>query len=145
MYKPSECMLEKIEMVSLRVRDVARSAGWYKKHAGLSILWNNGETAGLRANTGTVVVLVQADQRIPFTKERIVHYTTPDIYRVHQAMKSAGVMVEEVKACNHTGCFSFEDPSGSRVMVWTPIYFNSAADQHAIQTLICTVSEPVLV
>lgn len=145
MNKPSECILEKIEMISLRVRDAARSAEWYKKHAGLSILWNNGETAGLRANKGTVVVLVQADQQIPFTKERIVHYTTPDIYRAHQAMEAAGVMVEEVKTYNHTGCFAFEDPSGSRVMVWTPIQFNSAADQQAIQTLICTVSEPVLV
>jgi catechol 2,3-dioxygenase-like lactoylglutathione lyase family enzyme len=119
----SEPLMDRIRMVTLRVRDLSRSLEWYKDRLGLNVLWHKEGTAGLQTKEewSTIIILVEAADPDRFEREMIVHFTASDIRQAHQTLKSRQAAVEEIQTCRDVSAFCFIDPSGCAGMVWSMI------------------------
>jgi len=116
-------LLDRIRMVTLRVRDLNRSLIWYKERLGLQVLWDKGGTAGLQTKEkwSTVIILIEAADPARFERESIINFTAPDIQGAHQTLKLHGAPVEEIQTCRDVSAFCFMDSSGLAGMVWSPL------------------------
>ncbi|TMV51997.1 hypothetical protein FE783_03370 [Paenibacillus mesophilus] len=117
-----EAILNRIRMVSLRVRSKAAAEQWYTGTLGLRVLWRNESTVGLQAGEtrGAIVVLVQASDPSRFERESAVHFSTPDIQLAFDKVKASGAasFVEQIQTSGSASAFCYSD-SGQPTMVWS--------------------------
>jgi catechol 2,3-dioxygenase-like lactoylglutathione lyase family enzyme len=120
-----DAILNRIRMVSLRVRSKSAAEQWYTGTLGLRVLWRNESTVGLQASEsrGTIIVLVEASDPSRFERETAVHFTSPDIQHAFDKVKASGAAsyVEHIQTSGSTSAFCYYD-SGQPTMVWSEFH-----------------------
>ncbi|MGM0885062.1 MAG: VOC family protein [Bacillota bacterium] len=117
-------VLNRIRMVSLRVRNKSKAEEWYTKKLGLQVLWRNESTIGLQAKEswGTVVVLVEAADPLRFEQETVIHFTASNIHEAYEKVKaSSTAYVEQIQTSGSTAVFCYHDHSGPPTMIWSEL------------------------
>jgi catechol 2,3-dioxygenase-like lactoylglutathione lyase family enzyme len=128
----SESMLNRIRMVSLRVRDLKAAECWYIEKLGLLVLWRNESTVGIQINgsNGTVLVLVEAADPARFEREKVLHFTTSDIEAAFEKLKASGVPhLEQIQSTGSTSVFCYLDYSNQPTMIWSELSPLERADE----------------
>jgi len=119
-----DSLLNRIRMVSLRVREKRASERWYVDKLGLKVVWSNETTTGLQARNceGAFVMLIQASDPSRFDMEAAIHFTTDEIRETYERIKTSGsVEVEPIQTAGLTSAFVFHDRNGSPTMVWAEL------------------------
>jgi catechol 2,3-dioxygenase-like lactoylglutathione lyase family enzyme len=128
----SEPVLNRIRMISLRVRNLQAAESWYTVKLGLQVLWRNESTVGfqIKESNGTVLVLVGAADPARFEREEVLHFTTSDIEAAFEKVKVSGVPhLEQIETSGSTSVFCYRDASNQPTMIWSELSPLERADE----------------
>ncbi|HET7579279.1 MAG TPA: VOC family protein [Bacillales bacterium] len=117
-------LFKKIDTVRVPVRDIERSADWYKKQLGMQILEKNTNRAELKVYGGeTMMVLERVDSFSPMDyldrRGLVTHFNfnTLDAELAHMMLKDKGIQVTDIWDEDFLKYFAFRDLDGNVLSV----------------------------
>ena len=110
-------LLQGIDTVIVRVKDIKASKKWYEEKLGLRSLWDDpvSELAVLDTKSPTSLTLWQTAQKISINKETASYpiFRTPDAASLRQELLNRQVIAGDVITDHLVSYFFFYDPDGN--------------------------------
>ena len=113
----------------LRVRDVASTVAWYRRHLGMDIQdwggmtfrWHTPERLNPDGATVWSVFAAESDYFAPSVAPFMVNYRVDDLHSLLAALRSEGCDVDTKVDESEHGKFGWVmDPEGNRIELWQP-------------------------
>jgi catechol 2,3-dioxygenase-like lactoylglutathione lyase family enzyme len=110
-------LLQGIDTVIVRVRDIATSKEWYTGRLGLKPIWEDPAMGLVVLDTNSPVSLTlwQTDQELNINKDTASYpiFRTPDAEALRRELLSRKIEAGEVVKDDHVTYFFFYDPDGN--------------------------------
>ena len=110
-------LLQGIDTVIVRVRDMATSKEWYTDKLGLKPIWEDPAIglAVMDTNSPVSLTLWQTDQELKINKDTASYpiFRTPDAEALRNELLSRNIKAGEVVKDDHVTYFFFYDPDGN--------------------------------
>lgn len=110
-------LLQGIDTVIVRVKDVAVAKEWYQNKLGLTSIWDDPVTKLVVLDTQgpTSLTLWQTDKQVVVNKETAAYpiFRTPDASALRQELIERGIQVDELVKDDHVVYFFFYDTDGN--------------------------------
>ena len=117
MEKINNSLLQGIDTVIVRVKDIETSRKWYREKLGLSPLWDdpNMKLTVLQTNGTTSLTLWQTGEEISTNRETASYpiFKTPDASALKDQLQTRGVETGDVIEDEYVRYFFFYDPDGN--------------------------------
>ena len=113
----SNLLLQGIDTVIVRVKDINASKKWYREKLGLTIIWDDAALRLVVLDTKgpTSLTLWQTDRQISIEKETASYpiFRTPDAAALRQELQNREVETGDVIQDKYVNYFFFYDPDGN--------------------------------
>lgn len=110
-------LLQGIDTVIIRVKDIYASKEWYEKKLGLKPVWDDAALALAVLDTKgpTSLTLWQTPHKISVEKETASYpiFRTPDVATLRMELLSRQVTTSDIITDQHVSYFFFYDPDGN--------------------------------
>jgi catechol 2,3-dioxygenase-like lactoylglutathione lyase family enzyme len=113
--------------VFFKARDPARMSAWYRDHLGIKsddgaaeFVWREYEPPNAPARTVWSLFPADSDYFGPTQQPFMVNYRVPNLARMLDQLRSAGVTVEKVEEHDYGNFAWITDPEGNRIELWEP-------------------------
>ncbi|WP_341357571.1 VOC family protein [Rossellomorea sp. y25] len=120
----SKSFIEQVHYIRIPVKDLERSAQWYKDVLGLQLVNITEEHAIIKVNEGPFLLILVPTEDETFVHFTIDHepefsigFTSPELSEIHQHLMDHQVKVEDIKEDNGHAFFHFYDPNGNKLQV----------------------------
>ncbi|WP_462406743.1 VOC family protein [Gracilibacillus sp. Marseille-QA3620] len=120
----SKSFIEQVHYIRIPVKDLERSAKWYRDVLGLQLLNHSEERAILKVNEGPFLLILVPTEDETFAHFTINHeqefsigFTSPELSKFHQHLMDNQVKVEDIQEDHGHTFFHFYDPSGNKLQV----------------------------
>jgi catechol 2,3-dioxygenase-like lactoylglutathione lyase family enzyme len=121
----SKSFIEQVHYIRIPVRDLEKSAHWYRDVLGLQLLTITEDPyAVIKVNDGPFLLIL-----VPTPDETYAHFTvhneaafnigftSPELSKFHEHLVDHGVRVEDIQKDNGHSYFHFYDPNGNKLQV----------------------------
>ena len=116
--------IEQVHYIRIPVKDLERSAKWYRDVLGLQLLNHSEERAILKVNEGPFLLILVPTEDETFAHFTINHeqefsigFTSPELSKFHQHLMDNQVKVEDIQEDHGHTFFHFYDPNGNKLQV----------------------------
>ncbi|KMY44657.1 lactoylglutathione lyase [Bacillus sp. FJAT-27916] len=116
--------IEQVHYIRIPVKDLERSAKWYRDVLGLQLLNHSEERAILKVNEGPFLLILVPTEDETFAHFTIDHeqefsigFTSPELSKFHQHLMDNQVKVEDIQEDHGHTFFHFYDPNGNKLQV----------------------------
>ena len=116
--------IEQVHYIRIPVKDLERSAKWYRDVLGLQLLNHSDERAILKVNEGPFLLILVPTEDETFAHFTIDHeqefsigFTSPELSKFHQHLMDNQVKVEDIQEDHGHTFFHFYDPNGNKLQV----------------------------
>lgn len=110
-------LLQGIDTIIVRVKDIELAKEWYQTRLGLPAVWNDPVAKLVVLDTfgPTSLTLWQTDKPIAVNKDTASYpiFRTPDALALQQDLKVRGIQVDELITDDHVTYFFFYDRDGN--------------------------------
>lgn len=120
----SKSFIEQVHYIRIPVKDLERSAKWYRDVLGLQLLNHSEERAILKLNEGPFLLILVPTEDETFAHFTIDHeqefsigFTSPELSKFHQHLMDNQVKVEDIQEDHGHTFFHFYDPNGNKLQV----------------------------
>ena len=120
----SKSFIEQVHYIRIPVKDLERSAKWYRDVLGLQLLNHSEERAILKVNEGSFLLILVPTEDETFAHFTIDHeqefsigFTSPELSKFHQHLMDNQVKVEDIQEDHGHTFFHFYDPNGNKLQV----------------------------
>lgn len=117
MEKNNNQLLQGIDTVIIRVKDIETSKKWYQEKLGLTSLWDdpNMKLVVLDTKGPTSLTLWQTNEAISIQRETASYpiFKTPDAAALKEELLSRGIETGEIIQDEYVKYFFFYDPDGN--------------------------------
>lgn len=120
----SKSFIEQVHYIRIPVKDLERSAKWYRDVLGLQLLNHSEERAILKVNEGSFLLILVPTEDETFAHFTIDHeqefsigFTSPELSKFHQHLMDNQVKVEDIQEDHGHSFFHFYDPNGNKLQV----------------------------
>ncbi|GAA0343692.1 hypothetical protein GCM10008967_37680 [Bacillus carboniphilus] len=121
----SKSFIEQVHYIRIPVRDLDKSAQWYRDVLGLQLLTITEDPfAIIKVNEGPFLLILVPTQDDTFSHFTIdnepafnIGFTSPELSNFHQHLLENEVKVEDIKEDNGHAYFHFYDPNGNKFQV----------------------------
>lgn len=120
----SKSFIEQVHYIRIPVKDLERSAKWYRDVLGLQLLNHSEERAILKVNEGPFLLILVPTEDETFAHFTIDHeqefsigFTSPELSKFHQHLMDNQVKVEDIQENHGHTFFHFYDPNGNKLQV----------------------------
>ncbi|WP_341356733.1 VOC family protein [Rossellomorea sp. y25] len=117
----SKSFIEQVHYIRIPVKDLERSAQWYRDVLGLQLVNLTEELAVIKVNEGPFLLILIPTEDETFAHFTINHeqefsigFTSPELSKFHQHLMGNRVKVDDIKEENGHAFFHFYDPDGNK-------------------------------
>ncbi|WP_044339335.1 VOC family protein [Rossellomorea aquimaris] len=118
----SKSFIEQVHYIRIPVKDVERSAHWYRDVLGLQLVNMTEELAAIKVNDGPFLLILIPTEDETFAhftvnqeQEFSIGFTSPELVEFHQHLMDHRVKVDEIKEDHGHAFFHFYDPDGNKL------------------------------
>ncbi|WP_299739069.1 VOC family protein [uncultured Rossellomorea sp.] len=117
----SKSFIEQVHYIRIPVKDLERSAQWYRDVLGLQLVNLTEELAVIKVNEGPFLLILIPTEDETFAhftinqeQEFSIGFTSPELSKFHQHLMGNRVKVDDIKEENGHAFFHFYDPDGNK-------------------------------
>ncbi|RBP04443.1 VOC family protein [Rossellomorea aquimaris] len=116
----SNSFIEQVHYIRIPVKNLERSAHWYRDVLGLQLVNLTEELAVIKVNEGPFLLILIPTEDVTFAhftinqeQEFSIGFTSPELAKFHQHLLDHQVKVDDIKEDNGHAFFHFYDLDGN--------------------------------
>ncbi|MCD5322180.1 MULTISPECIES: VOC family protein [Pontibacillus] len=110
-------MIERIDTICLKVRDVEKSSKWYQDVLGFRVAFKDKGYVVLNVGEGGVPLTIEEGKSEGHTNGSYPIFFSNTIEQLHKSLEEQGVQVDSLHEDGFNHYFDFYDPDGNRLQV----------------------------
>ncbi|GGF18239.1 hypothetical protein GCM10010954_16210 [Halobacillus andaensis] len=110
-------MIERIDTLCMIVSDIERSARWYEKTLGFTVVFTGDDYRVLQVGEGSVPLTIEEGDVSSNTNHTYPIFFSKDSKKLHNQLEASGVNVSDLHNDGVNQFFNFYDPDGNKLQV----------------------------